>query len=225
MNLSGMFALNMEWVIRLVLAVVTGAMIGFERQSRAKEAGMGTHAIVCVAAAAITIVSKYGFDDTAKYDAARLSAQIISGIGFVGAGIIFVRNNTVQGLTTAAGIFATAGIGIAFGAGLCGLGLFTGVLIIGIQYILYRFRHKTLLQYDARISVTMQENITDISGVMNILRSRNRNPTEIKLTEMDGRRMLETHIVSADEKEIDEIISQIRQVKSVEKVSLSRKQN
>ena len=139
-----------EFFIRVLIACVCGAAIGFERSKRLKEAGIRTHVIVCCAAALTMIVSKYGFADmstpegmglygTKGTDPARLAAQIISGVSFLGAGIIFRNGNTVKGLTTAAGIWATAGIGLAIGAGMYVIGIFTTVLVAVIQILMHKY--------------------------------------------------------------------------------------
>ena len=100
-----------ELFLRVIVASVLGYMIGYERKNRDKSAGMRTHAIVALGAALMMVVSKYGFYDVEKVDSSRVAAQIVSGVGFLGAGVIFVRNNTVSGLTTAAGLWTTAGSG------------------------------------------------------------------------------------------------------------------
>ena len=139
-----------EFFIRVLIACVCGAAIGFERSKRLKEAGIRTHVIVCCAAALTMIVSKYGFADmstpegmglygTKGTDPARLAAQIISGVSFLGAGIIFRNGNSVKGLTTAAGIWATAGIGLAIGAGMYVVGIFTTVLVAVIQILMHKY--------------------------------------------------------------------------------------
>lgn len=130
--------LQLWFVLRIVGACICGIVIGYERSNRNKEAGIRTHAIVALGSALIMIVSKYGFKDIPDYDASRVAAQIVSGIGFLGAGIIFIKNNTVSGLTTAAGIWATSGIGMAIGSGLFYIGGVTTILIVFIQYILHR---------------------------------------------------------------------------------------
>ena len=94
-----------ELFLRVIVASVLGYMIGYERKNRDKSAGMRTHAIVALGAALMMVVSKYGFYDVEKVDSSRVAAQIVSGVGFLGAGVIFVRNNTVSGLTTAAGLW------------------------------------------------------------------------------------------------------------------------
>ena len=106
----------------LALALVLSTAIGIEREIRQKSAGLRTHALVGFASALIMLVSKYGFGDIlgdhVALDPSRIAAQIVSGIGFIGGGLIFVRRDAVRGLTTAATIWLTAGIGMAAGAGL-----------------------------------------------------------------------------------------------------------
>jgi putative Mg2+ transporter-C (MgtC) family protein len=107
----------------LGLALVLSALIGVERQIRQKSAGVRTHTLVGVGAALFVLISKYGFSDVlvtgrVVLDPSRVAAQIVTGIGFIGGGLIFVRRDAVRGLTTAAGIWVTAAIGAAAGAGL-----------------------------------------------------------------------------------------------------------
>ncbi len=113
----------------LTLALVLSTLIGLEREFRAKSAGLRTHTLVGVAAALIMLVSKYGFGDViVKYavvlDPSRVAAQIVSGIGFIGGGLIFIQRDVVRGLTTAAIIWLTAAVGMACGAGLPLLAIF-----------------------------------------------------------------------------------------------------
>lgn len=106
----------------LGLAFVLSAVIGLERHRRFKSAGLRTHTLVGVGSAVFTLVSAYGFTDVtgrgAGVDPSRIAAQIVSGIGFLGAGVIFVRRGSVSGLTTAASIWLTAAVGMACGAGM-----------------------------------------------------------------------------------------------------------
>ena len=130
--------LNLQYVLRIVIAGICGLVIGYERKSRAKEAGIRTHFVVCCGAALMMVVSKYGFFDSSKADASRVAAQIVSGVGFLGAGIIFVQKRTVTGLTTAAGIWATSGIGMAIGAGMYSLGILSTVILLSAQIVLHK---------------------------------------------------------------------------------------
>ncbi len=118
-------------LISILLSAILGFAIGYERKIRNKEAGIRTHTIVCIGAAIMTVVSMWGFGPYA--DGARVAAQIVTGVGFLGAGIIVYRQHEVRGLTTAAGVWATAGIGMACGAGLYLLAIGASGIMIGMQ--------------------------------------------------------------------------------------------
>lgn len=123
------------WILpNLLLSVLMGFIIGFERKVRFKEAGIRTHTIVCVGSALMMIVSKYAFDVA---DEARVAAQIVTGVGFLGAGMIVYRKNEVRGLTTAAGVWATAGVGMACGGGLYIIALGATLVIIAAQCLFH----------------------------------------------------------------------------------------
>ncbi|MBR1406333.1 MAG: MgtC/SapB family protein [Bacteroidales bacterium] len=109
----------MEWnfVIRLLVAGLLGGLIGLERELRAKEAGFRTHFIVALGSALFMVISQYAFEGR-NFDAARVAAQVVSGIGFIGAGVIIFQKNAVRGVTTAAGLWVAAAIGLASGAGM-----------------------------------------------------------------------------------------------------------
>ena len=148
--------LILDFVIRVVVATVCGAMVGVERTKRFKEAGIRTHCVVAAASAVFMIISKYAFADmagdilgTEGADGARIASQVVSGISFLGAGAIFRNGNMVRGLTTAAGIWATAAIGMSVGSGMYFLGLFLTVLILGVQLLMHKFR----IGYDTMESV------------------------------------------------------------------------
>ena len=146
-NLS--LSLNVDFCVRLLLAGICGASIGVERSKHFKEAGVRTHVIVCMGAALAMIVSKYGFVDltvsgadfpgSRGADPARIAAQVISGISFLGAGVIFKREGLVRGLTTAAGIWITAAIGLAVGSGMLLIGLFTATVVCVLQILMHKF--------------------------------------------------------------------------------------
>ena len=134
---------------RLVLAFVIGGAIGLERSNRFKEAGIRTHIMVCVTSTLIMLISKYGFADmdwgtgmeyfgTKGADAARIAAQAVSGISFLCAGVIIKVGSNVKGLTTAAGIWMTSGIGLAIGAGMYVVVIFTTILLFILQYVIYK---------------------------------------------------------------------------------------
>lgn len=122
--------------MNVLVAVILGFAIGYERKLRYKEAGIRTHTIVCAGSALMMVVSKYGFGGE-QADAARVAAQIVAGVGFLGAGIIVYRKHEVHGLTTAAGVWATAGVGMAAGAGLYIIAAGATVILIGVQCIFH----------------------------------------------------------------------------------------
>ena len=129
-------------VIRMLIACLCGACIGLERSKRQKDAGVRTHILVSLGSALMMLVSKYGFFDILQYnglsaDASRVAANVITGVGFLGAGMIFIRNASIKGLTTAAGIWTTSGVGMAIGAGMYTVGIFATVLMIVLQIILH----------------------------------------------------------------------------------------
>lgn len=125
------------YLVRILYAVALGFAIGFERKLRFKEAGIRTHTIVCAGSALIMVVSKYAFSDSPDFYASRVAAQIVSGIGFLGAGMIIYRRQAVHGLTTAAGVWATAGVGMAAGGGLYLVSAGATVILIAVQCILH----------------------------------------------------------------------------------------
>ena len=127
---------ELSHLLNVLVAVVLGFAIGYERKLRYKEAGIRTHTIVCAGSALIMVVSKYGFGDE-QADAARVAAQIVAGVGFLGAGIIVYRKHEVHGLTTAAGVWATAGVGMAAGAELYIIAAGATVILIGVQCIFH----------------------------------------------------------------------------------------
>lgn len=130
--------IELEYVLRMIIAVLLGFAIGTERKMRFKEAGMRTHAIVSAGACLFMLISKYGFSDMeGKYDGARLAAQVVSGIGFIGAGMIMYRKQAVHGLTTAAGVWITAGVGMAAGAGMYIVAASSTAIIIAAQCVMH----------------------------------------------------------------------------------------
>jgi len=126
-----------EFILRIFVAALLGGAIGLEREYRAKEAGLRTHFLVALGSSVFMIVSAYGFDGVMntpehRWDVSRVAAQVVSGIGFIGAGtIIFHKSeNVVRGLTTAAGLWVTAAIGLACGGGMYVLSIASTVLVL-----------------------------------------------------------------------------------------------
>ena len=131
---------NLIYIIRILVAVGCGALIGIERQRHGRNAGVRTHVIIAASSALMMIVSKYGFGDIAaaenmRVDASRIAAGMIASIGFLGIGVIRVEGKETVGLTTSAGLLATVAIGLAAGAGMYGIAVFTAVMTFLLQLI------------------------------------------------------------------------------------------
>ena len=124
-----------DLIIRLILALVLGGAIGIEREYRAKEAGFRTHFLVALGSALFCLVSQFGFGFELK-DSSRVAAQVVSGIGFLGAGTIIFQKNMVRGLTTAAGLWVTAAIGLACGTGMyVAAAVTTAMVLLGLEVL------------------------------------------------------------------------------------------
>lgn len=140
------YSLQIMQAVRLLLSCACGFAIGFERQyhirvEHRKSAGLRTHMMVCLASAAMMLISKYGFFDVmtdsnnVRVDVSRVAAAIVSGVGFLGAGIIYVRKESIKGLTTSAGLWATSAVGMAVGCGMYFAGIALTFLVLCIQKI------------------------------------------------------------------------------------------
>ena len=132
-----------DYLLRVLVAGICGLIIGYERESRMKLAGVRTHTIIAMAAALMVVISKYGFFDVIQYDsvsvdASRIAAGVVTGISFLGAGIILNRKSNISGITTSAGVWATLGIGMSIGAGMWVLGIGSTVMLLVIQCLFHR---------------------------------------------------------------------------------------
>ena len=128
-------ATELDITLRLAVAMLLGGVIGFEREYRAKDAGFRTHFLVALGSALFCIVSQFGFGFELK-DSSRVAAPVVSGIGFLGAGTIIFQKNVVRGLTTAAGLWVTAAIGLACGTGMYLPAVVTTLMVlIGLEIL------------------------------------------------------------------------------------------
>lgn len=158
-----------DFVLRLVVAGLLGGVIGWDREYRAKEAGLRTHFLVALGSALMMIVSQHAFAEVLDrpgygLDPSRIAAQVVSGIGFIGAGTIMIQKQFVRGLTTAAGLWATAGIGLAVGGGMYWIGVCAMILtLIGLEFLTLIFKnvgeHSSLLIY----STTNHDNLKRVT--------------------------------------------------------------
>ena len=171
--------LNAEMLFRILIAAVCGAFIGYERTNRGKGAGIRTHTIVAIASCLMMVISQYGFEDffekfsiagvDMRHDPSRIAAQIVSGIGFLGAGMIFIQKNMVTGLTTAAGIWAVSGIGMAIGSGMYFVGIACTIVIFVVQLVLHRHMRITSVPSEERFCFVIDDNADNIDYILSIL--------------------------------------------------------
>src|SRR4051794_38769247 len=156
-------AISLSWphiILRLGVAAVLGGAIGAERELRERAAGLRTHAVVCVGSALFTLVSAYGFAEFRVVDPTRIAAQIVSGIGFLGAGAIIRQGLSVRGLTTAATLWVVAAVGLACGARYYSTGVITTVVVLFALYPLRMIAYRSLLRFrpeDGRLLVDLPE--------------------------------------------------------------------
>ena len=194
-HIPGLFP-DLELLLRIFVAMILGMLIGNERKNRMKSAGMRTHALVAFGSALVMVVSKYGFSDTVQGDGARLAAQVVSGVGFLGAGMIFVRHNLVSGLTTAAGVWTTAGIGLAIGAGMYIVGVFSALMMVAMQNLSHRIPFFSSAAAAGRIRLTVQNRPGAAEEIKAFLRSRHVEVQSLQIRKTEkGKIRLEFDVV------------------------------
>lgn len=154
---------QLDFILRILIACLLGGVIGLEREYREKAVGFRTHFLVSLGSALFMIISAYGFEGVLsedfqspiRLDVSRIAAQVVTGIGFIGAGTIIFQKNTVRGLTTAAGVWVTAAIGMACGGGMFLLAtVSTAMVLIGLEAFNF-FLHR----FDARRDLKQNENL------------------------------------------------------------------
>ncbi|KGF44686.1 MgtC/SapB family protein [Prevotella melaninogenica] len=164
-----MNTITYEFVLRLFVAAMLGGVIGLEREYRAKEAGFRTHFLVALGSGLFMILSQFGFDDVLGHyeqvslDPSRIASQVVTGIGFIGAGTIIFQKHVVRGLTTAAGLWVTSAIGMTAGAGMYVLSIATTVLVLlcleALYFILQHFGTRNIT---VTFSTPKEENIQPV---------------------------------------------------------------
>ena len=199
--MNNILSVQLIYIFRILLAALCGALIGYERKNRGKRAGIRTHIIVAIASALMMLVSKYGFFDlisgTKAADPSRIAAQVVSGVGFLGAGMIYFNRKTLQGLTTAAGIWATSGIGLAMGAGMYFIGIFTTIIIIVSQILLHKNLKFLRTPTEETITVVIEDSDEAISFVKQCFEKYGIHTERMNFKRIDGALIeLETDIVA-----------------------------
>lgn len=217
---------NLEFFIRIVLAAVLGALVGLERSKRQKEAGVRTHCIIACTSALFMILSKYAFVDLVSVDGlrgadpARIAAQVVSGISFLGAGVIFKNGNSIRGLTTAAGMWGTAAVGMAIGAGLYWLGLMEAVVLVVIQLVLHRFPVGGDAETTQEVTVHMEDSEDLMRAFDRLVEGHKGKITDSTLTRENGLLCLEVSIRLPDPITHQEALAFLKENPGVRKISV-----
>lgn len=171
-------------VLRIIVAVIFGGLIGMERGMKNRPAGLRTYMLVCVGACLIMLTNQYLFQVTATGDPMRLGAQVVSGIGFLGAGTIIVtKHNQIKGLTTAAGLWAAAGVGLALGVGFYEAAFVAGLAVFTILTLLQRLDNR--LHRNTRF-VELYMELEDSLTMGELLRMLRQMELEISSVQMEN---------------------------------------
>lgn len=189
---------NIDLLMRIVTAICLGFILGFEREITNKCAGLRTHILVCLGACVFTILSIYGFpamiyEDIPNYrptgirDTARVAAQVVTGIGFIGAGTVLRNGPTVFGLTTAATLFVAAAIGMACGAGMYGVAISTAIISFAVLTLIRIFERRVLnksIKNIRRLKIHMHCDNENLDTIKEYLTSNFKSVTSLKMNRL-----------------------------------------
>ena len=210
---------NFEMVLRLILAVVLGSAIGLERELKNQAAGLRTHIAVVLGAALIMLISKYGFTDVIinTKDPARLAAQVVSGIGFLGAGMIIVNRNKIRGLTTAASLWTTAAIGLAVGAGFYVPAVATTLILVFSLVLLKRFEWSGLKRKKKTMRVVVSDVESFMDGLDNLLVKNNILLDKTEIDDMGDLTQVLVYLQLPKHADMSSLVSDISTIRGVKK--------
>jgi putative Mg2+ transporter-C (MgtC) family protein len=175
-----MTTLDWDFILRLLLAGFMGGLIGLEREMRAKGAGIRTHFIVALGSALFMIISMFAFEGTDKFDSSRVAAGVVSGIGFIGGGVIIFQRNVIRGITTAAGMWVAAAIGLACGAGMYPLAAAATLITLLVLELLHFFH----LRYGEKlVELALSSEEKDLLSALDVLKAQGVNVENYSLND------------------------------------------
>ena len=227
---ASLSSLDIQLIIRLIVAAVLGSVIGIDRERLVWAAGLRTHMLVCVGSCLFMIVSAFGFADILGtprviLDPSRIAAQVVSGIGFLGAGSILLRGEVVRGLTTAASLWTVAAIGLAVGGGLYVEAVVATVVILiilaGIKPLEERLGHRN---QQHEIILETEQGELSVAALDTALGYRARRISRYIATPSDqpGQEKISITLSRLSPRDVDEIVSILKQTKGVRRVSRTR---
>ena len=220
-------AQEMEYILRVIIAAICGGVIGYEREKRLKNAGIRTHILVSMSAALMMIISKYGFFDVAlvnegiRVDASRVAASVVSAIGFLGAGVIFVRKENTIGVTTAAGLWATVGLGLAIGAGMYFAGVIFTVLVLLVQLVLHNKRFKFSTQTTGSIVLRIDNSNFTIGQVNSVFKEKKLDVRNMRLVLRDGGQDVSVTIIFSKKDNINDVMKQLETIGKITSIEIT----
>jgi putative Mg2+ transporter-C (MgtC) family protein len=221
-----------EIALRLAIAAILGSIVGSERQRHEWAAGLRTHMLVCVGSALIMIVSMFGFGDVVTHpgivlDPSRVAAQVVSGIGFLGAGtILFLRREVVRGLTTAAGLWTVAAIGLACGGGLYFAAVLTTAIVFAILALMKPIESKFFNKNKFNgVTMVLERKQVSLENIETVFKDHGMKYTQISLSpsleeDLDDMK-ISIQKVSLDKENLLVIIEDLRKIKGVREVSFT----
>jgi putative Mg2+ transporter-C (MgtC) family protein len=212
---------TLDLMLRLLASLVLGAVIGLERERQERAAGLRTVTMVSLGSCLFTIVGAYGFSQT---DPSRVAAQIVTGIGFLGAGTIFLRKDLVRGLTTAATIWATAAIGMAAGTARYFEAVFTTLLILAVLMVLKPIERRFFKRpNEASVSMIVPRSEAEIDRVRSALNAIGAFPVSLRIHELnDTDDRLEIDVGLPQGRTTAELLRQLRSVEGARQILISR---
>jgi putative Mg2+ transporter-C (MgtC) family protein len=237
------YTMSNPWVIdqlhitiRLVLALFLGGLIGFEREVSSHAAGLRTHILVCVGSALVMLLSMYGFsafvnEVNVRIDPSRLAAQVISGIGFLGAGTIIFNGRSITGLTTAASLWVVAGIGLAIGAGFYYPAVLACFMVLISLWILNKVEHKYFNGKKIRILKILAIDQPGTLGLITTLLGKQKvDIRKISMEEQESDSkpnhvQITFHVTIPKPSIIETVLEEINQMKGVTGVTLEKSKN
>ncbi len=210
-------------LIPCVLALVLGGIIGFQREKTERPAGLRTHALVCLGATVFTLVSYLGFGLQDGFDPTRIAAGVVTGIGFIGAGVIFRQGPLVKGVTTAASIWVVAAIGLALGVKLYYLALIVTILGFLILSIVKFFEDKLIRLPNYFIRITASKDFEDIDTLIHSLKkiSMDVKSRKYEFDKIVDKKIYSFSIHSRDPQFSNKVLEMISDIKNIEKVSIN----
>ena len=219
-----------EMILRLVVAALLGSVVGLERERKEWTAGLREHMLVSVGAALFMLVSMYGFSDVSgqsqvHIDPSRVAAQVVSGIGFLGAGTILVRGDFIKGMTTASGLWATAAVGLATGGGLYLAAVVTTVLMVAILAGIKPLSHRFFPERKAcEIALHVAPGTIDITALEAVVQAANAELSQIVVRRSDGVALDQIDLVLRRVKDSDvtKIVQGLRAMEGVRSIDHRR---